>query len=158
MAAAAIASASALFTSNLAPVCGSDSVTGVLTFLPLCLRESRGRIPAQVCLEEILSFGQRNAIIARALDLHGHEHHPPGVQIPARECCRQYECHHYFKSRRLVGPPSHLLLHGTEMLPLSPLPLYLLRISRAGALMLNLDEQHRQLLRLLGSSYEAFYL
>jgi hypothetical protein len=40
---------------------------------------------------------------------------------------------------------------------LSPLSLYLLRISGAGALVLNRDEQHRQLLRLLGRSYEAFY-
>jgi hypothetical protein len=44
------------------------------------------------------------------------------------------------------------------MLPLSPLSLYLLRISGAGALVLNRDEQHQQLLRLLGRSYEAFYL
>jgi hypothetical protein len=35
----------------------------------LCLREIRGRIPAQVCLEESLGFGQRDAILALALDL-----------------------------------------------------------------------------------------
>jgi hypothetical protein len=44
------------------------------------------------------------------------------------------------------------------MLPLSPLSLYLLRISGAGALVLNLEEQDQQLLRLLGCSYEALYL
>jgi hypothetical protein len=44
------------------------------------------------------------------------------------------------------------------MLPLSPLSLYLLRISGAGALVLNLDEQDQQLLRLLRRSYEGFYL
>ena len=36
--------------------------------------------------------------------------------------------------------------------------LYLLRISGAEALVLNLAEQDRQLLRLLGRSYEAFYV
>jgi hypothetical protein len=41
---------------------------------------------------------------------------------------------------------------------LSLLSRYLLRISGAGALVLNLDEQDQQLLRLLGRSYEGFYL
>jgi hypothetical protein len=36
--------------------------------------------------------------------------------------------------------------------------LHLLLISGAGALVLNLDEQHRQLLRLLGRTYETLYL
>ena len=62
------------------------------------------------------------------------------------------------KSAQAFGPPSHLLLDGTEMLPLSPHPLYLLRISGAGALVHNLDEQHRQLLRLLGRSSEGIIL
>jgi len=33
-----------------------------------------------------------------------------------------------------------------------------MRISGAGAFVLNLHEQHQQLLRFLGRSYEAFYL
>ena len=35
--------------------------------------------------------------------------------------------------------------------------IHLLRIRGAGAYVLNLNDQHQQLLRLLGRSYEAFY-
>jgi hypothetical protein len=38
-------------------------------FLSLCFREIRGRIPAQVSFQEILSFRERDTIITFALDL-----------------------------------------------------------------------------------------
>jgi hypothetical protein len=38
-------------------------------FFSLCFGEIRGRVAAQVGLEEILSFGQRDVILPLALDM-----------------------------------------------------------------------------------------
>src|SRR5215472_989896 len=61
--------ASRLFTSNPAPVWGWGVVSGGVMFFLLRSCEVRRRVPAQVGLQEILGFGQRDAIIALALDL-----------------------------------------------------------------------------------------
>ena len=58
---------------NFAPlreiILGFGCGSGVSLFLSLCFGESRRRIAAQVCLQKILGFRQRDAIITLALDL-----------------------------------------------------------------------------------------